>query len=45
MRRNRQPRYGGLDERLDRPTAAGDLAEFLDRHLSTFGDKYWGVRK
>jgi hypothetical protein len=30
-----------IDDRPDWYAAAGNLAEFLDRYLKAFGDKYW----
>lgn len=30
-----------MDDRSDWYAAAGSLAEFLDRYLQAFGDKYW----
>jgi hypothetical protein len=30
-----------MDDRTDWYAAAGSLAEFLDRYLKAFGDKYW----
>ena len=30
-----------MDDRPDWYAAAGSLAEFLDRYLTAFGDKYW----